>query len=170
MQKLASLGYVGLQKSSAPASAAATGVDPKDEIATSNRVLAALTLLNQGRPEKAAAGLQPVLSAGAKMYLVQFVMGAALARQQQYPQAIEYLRRAIELQPDSTWAHYEMGSSLLNSGDYKTAVVHLEIASSRLPEFAAAHSLLAQAYDHLGRAEDARRERSRSNVAAPAQP
>ncbi len=103
------------------------------------------------------------------MYLAQFVMGAALARQQAYPQAIEYLRRAIELQPDSTWAHYEMGLSLLNSGDYTTAVVHLEIASSRLPEFAAAHPLLAQAYDHLGRAEDARRERSRSSV-APAQP
>jgi arylsulfatase A-like enzyme/Flp pilus assembly protein TadD len=170
MQKLASLGYVGLQKSAAPASVAATGVDPKDAIATANRVLSALTLLNQGRPEKAATSLQPVLAAGSKMYLAQFVMGAALAGQQQYPQAIEYLRRAIELQPDSTWAHYEMGFSLLNSGDYKTAVVHLEIACSRLPEFAAAHSLLAQAYDHLGRAEDARRERSRSSVSAPVQP
>ena len=93
------------------------------------------------------------------MYLAQFVMGASLARQQQYPQAIEYLRRAIELQPDSTWAHFEMGSSLLKTGDYKTAVIHLEIASSRLPEFAEAHSLLAQAYEHLGRAEDAKRER-----------
>lgn len=164
MQKLASLGYVGLQKSSAPASAAATGVDPKDAIATANRVLSALTLLTQGRGEKAAAGLQPVLAAGSNMYLAQFVMGAALAQQQQYPQAIEYLRRAIELQPDSTWAHYEMGFSLLKSGDYKTAVVHLEIASSRLPEFAAAHSLLAQAYDHLGRTEDARREHSRSTA------
>ena len=49
MQKLASLGYVGLQKSSAPASAAATGVDPKDAIATANRVLSALTLLNSGQ-------------------------------------------------------------------------------------------------------------------------
>ena len=98
------------------------------------------------------------------MYLAQFVMGAALARQQQYPQASGYLRRAIELQPDSTWAHYEMGSSLLKTGDYKTAVVHLEIASSRLPDFAGAHALLAQAYEHLGRAEDAKRERSKSTV------
>ncbi len=162
MQKLASLGYVGLQKSAAPASTAATGIDPKDEIATANKILSALALLNQGKPEKAAAILQPALADGAKMYLVQFVMGAALARQQQYPQAIEYLRRAIELQPDSTWAHYEMGSSLLKTDDFKTAVVHLEIVSSRLPEFAEAHSLLAQAYEHLGRTEDAKRERSRS--------
>ena len=165
MQKLASLGYVGLQKSAAPASTAATGIDPKDEIATANKILSALALLNQGKPEKAAAILQPALADGANMYLVQFVMGAALARQQQYPQAIEYLRRAIELQPDSTWAHYEMGSSLLKTDDFKTAVVHLEIVSSRLPEFAEAHSLLAQAYEHLGRTEDAKRERSKS--AAP---
>ncbi len=164
MQKLASLGYVGLQKSAAPVSAA-TGVDPKDGIATANQILSAFALLNEGKPERAATVLQPVLADGAKMYLTQFVMGAALARQQQYPQALGYLRHAIELQPDSTWAHYEMGSSLLNSGDYKTAVIHLEIASSRLPEFAEGHSLLAHAYEHLGRTEDAKRERSKS--AAP---
>jgi len=104
------------------------------------------------------------------MYLAQFVMGAALARQQQYPQAIGYLRRAIELQPDSTWAHYEMGSSLLKTGDYKTAVIHLEIASSRLPDFAEAHSLLGQAYEHLGRAEDARRERSKGTTTEGSKP
>jgi len=47
-------------------------------------------------------------------------------------------------------------------GDYKTAVVHLEIVSSRLPDFADAHSLLAQAYEHLGRTDDARRELARA--------
>jgi choline-sulfatase len=164
MQKLASLGYVGLQKSAAPASAAATGVDPKDGIASGNKVLSALSLLNQGKPERVVAILQPVLAGAEKMYLAQFVMGTALARQQKYPQAIEYLRRAIELQPDSTWAHYEMGSSLFKTGDYKTAVVHLEIVSNRLPEFAEAHSLLAQAYEHLGRLDDAKRERSKATT------
>ena len=166
MQKLASLGYVGLQKSAAP-SAAATGIDPKDEIADANKVLSALALLDEGKPEKAAAMLQPVMASGSKMYLAQFVMGTALARQQQYPRAIEYLRHAIELQPDSTWAHYEMGASLLKSGDYKTAVIHLEIASSRLPGFAEAHDLLAQAYDHLGRAEEAKHERSQAASQKP---
>jgi arylsulfatase A-like enzyme/Tfp pilus assembly protein PilF len=166
MQKLASLGYVGLQKISAPASAAA-GVDPKDGIASANRILSALTVLNEGKPEKAVAMLQPVIATASKMYLAQFVMGAALARQQQYPQAIEYLRRAIELQPDSTWAHYEMGSSLVKTGDYKTAIVHLEIVSSRLPEFTEAHILLAEVYDHLGRTDEARRERSKLTAASP---
>jgi choline-sulfatase len=170
MQKLASLGYVGLQKSNTSVGAAATGTDPKDGIAAANKILSALTLLNEGKPDRAAAMLQPVPADGAKMYLLQFFMGAALARQQKYPQAIEYLRHAIELQPDSTWAHYEMGATLLQTGDYKTAVIHLEIASSRLPDFAEVHSLLAQAYEHLGRAEDAKRERSRSTASEQAKP
>jgi choline-sulfatase len=154
MQKLASLGYVGLQKSASPASAAASGIDPKDGIAAANQVLSAHRLLDAGRPEKAVAALQPVMAGTSKMYLAQYVMGAALARQGKYPQAIERLRSAIELQPDSAWAHYEMGACLLKSGDYKTAVVHLEIASSRLPDFAEARSLLAQAQGHLGKAKD----------------
>ena len=77
-------------------------------------------------------------------------MGTALARQGKYPQAIERLRAAIELQPESAWAHYQMGSCLLKSGDYKTAVIHLEIASNRLPDFAEARSLLAQAQGAFG--------------------
>ncbi len=169
MQKLASLGYVGLQKSTAPVGAAA-GIDPKDEMATANRILSALALRNEGKPEQAVAFLQPVLAVSRKTYLAQFVMGAALAQQQQYPQAVEYLRRAIELQPDSTWAHYEMGSALLKSGDSRTAAVHLEIASSRLTEFAEAHSRLAEAYEHLGRAEEAKRERSRATALEGAKP
>lgn len=162
MQKLASLGYVGLQKSASPASTAPAGVDPKDGIATVNKVLSAQRLLNEGKPEKAVAALQPVMAGASKMYLARYLMGAALARQGRYPPSIEHLRSAIELQPESAWAHYEMGSCLLKSGDSKTAVVHLEIASNRLPAFAEAHSLLAQAYDHLGRSDDAKRERSGS--------
>ena len=143
-------------------STAATGIDPKDGIANANKVLSALALLNEGKPEKAVAALQPVMAVAAKMYLAQYVMAAALARQQQYKEAIERLRAAIELQPDSEWAHYEMGSCLLKSGDYKTAVIHLEIAANRLPDFAGAHLLLAQSYDHLGRTDDAKGERARA--------
>lgn len=162
MRKLASLGYVGLQKSASPAATAAAGIDPKDGIANANKVLSALAFLNAGKPENAVAALQPVMVAAVKMYLAEYVMGAALGLQQQYKQAIERLRAAIELQPDSAWAHYEMGSCLLKSGDYKTAVIHLEIAANRLADFADAHLLLAQSYDHLGRTDDARRERARA--------
>jgi choline-sulfatase len=162
MQKLASLGYVGMQKASG-GRVAASGIDPKFEIATANKVLLARRLLDEGKPDKAVAALQSVMAASSKMYLAQYLMGVSLTRQGQYPQAIERLRAAIELQPDSAWAHYEMGSSLLKTGDHKTAVIHLEIASSRLPEMAEAHARLAEAYEHLGRADDAKRERAKGS-------
>ena len=158
MQKLASLGYVGLQKSAGSASAV-TGTDPKDVIATANKADAAIQLLASGDPAKAASALQPIVGAQPNVYMAQFGLGVALALQQQFAPAIEHLHKAIELQPDSAWAHYYMGQSLLKTGDAKTAAVHLEIATSRLPENSEAHALLAQAYEKIGRPDDAKKEK-----------
>ncbi len=162
MQKLASLGYVGLQKSTAGSRTAASGFDPKDGIDTANRILSAEGALNAGKPDMAIAILQPLLPGSSGSYLAQYVMGAALARKGQYSQAIERLRTAIEIWPDSAWAHYEMGSSLIKTGDYKTAVIHLEIAAGRLPDFSPVHLQLADAYEHLGKPDDAKRERTKA--------
>jgi choline-sulfatase len=168
MQKLASLGYVGLQKS--PGSAAAVaGTDPKDKIATANKVVEAAVALDQSKPSvviantRAITALEPIVSADPNLYLAQYTLGVALARKAQYAEAVKHLHKAIELQPDSAWAHYEIGACLLllKTGDFATAVVHLEIAARRLPAFATAHLALAEAYEHVGRTEDAKRERSK---------
>jgi len=158
MQKLASLGYIGLQKSSGSA-ASVTGTDPKDKIATANKVIEAAAR-DQSKPDRAIATLMPIVSADPSLYLAQYTLGAALARKAQYAEAAKHLHKAVELQPDSAWAHYEMGAILLKTGDFKSAVVHLEIATGRLPTFAPAHLSLAEAYDHTGRTEDAKRERA----------
>ena len=159
MQKLASLGYVGLQKSSGSAEAV-VGTDPKDKIATANRVIETATR-SQSKPEHAIAALEPIVSGDPNLYLAQYTLGVTLARKAQYPEAVKHLRKAIELQPESAWAHYEMGACLLKTGDFKTAIVHLEIATGRLPAFAPAHLSLAEAYEHLGRTEDAKKERGK---------
>ena len=167
MQKLASLGYVGLQKGNAGVNAAAEGVDPKDAIAAANKTLAAMLDVDDGKPEKAIPVLRQVLPTQSKMHLAQYGMGMALVQQQQYAEAVAYLRKAIELQPDSAWAHYAMGVSLMKMGDFKTSAVHLEIASGRLPGFSGLHSVLAEVYEHLGRGADAARERSRATQEQP---
>ncbi|MGH9500910.1 MAG: sulfatase-like hydrolase/transferase [Terriglobales bacterium] len=167
MQKLASLGYVGLQKSGGNVSAAVEGTDPKDVIAIVNQTLAALLDVEDGKPEKAVPIFHHVLGIQPNTYLAQYGMGAALAQQQQYAEAIGYLRKAIALQPDSAWAHYQMGFSLMKTGDFKTAAVHLEIASGRLPACAALHSALADAYAKLGRGDEASRERTRASHLSP---
>jgi len=208
MQKLASLGYVGLQKSSGAASAV-TGTDPKDKIATANKVLEATgqSALAPSKPDHVIAALTPVVAADGNLYLAEYALGVALAQKAetpkaqnsqtqkgqnakaqpvegqkaqnaaaqktQYAEAVKHLHKAIELQPDSGWAHYEIGATLVKSAalkvgdpkaaeDFKTAAVHLEIATARLPAFAPAHAALAQAYDHLGRTDDAKKERSKA--------
>src|SRR5258708_14329224 len=64
MQKLASLGYIGLQKSSG-ATAPVAGTDPKDKIATPNKGLEAASVPNHVKPDpaipRAIPPLQPTL-------------------------------------------------------------------------------------------------------------
>jgi arylsulfatase A-like enzyme len=168
MQKLASLGYVGLQRSSSGISAASSGTDPKDAIATANKLDAAMLALNNGEAKRALPALQALAGSDPNAYLAQYGFGVAQAQLQQYAPAIKSLHQAIQLEPDSPWAHYEMGRSLLKTGDFKTAAVHLEIATTRLPEFGEAHALLAEAYDHLGRKADAQRERAKAPRASHA--
>lgn len=162
LQKLASLGYVGLQKTVSPSDTAVTGTDPKDEIALANKVEMALQLVEEGKPQPASAALQPVLKSHAELFLAQFTAGLAKMQERQYQAAVPFLRKAIELQPQAAWAYYEMGEALARSGDWKGAATHLEIAVARLPEMAAAHSTLAEAYTHMGRAADAKKERERA--------
>ena len=162
MQKLASLGYVGLQASSSAATSVA-GIDPKDKIATANKVIEqAPSIIASSKTERAVPALVAVTASDPHLYLAEYTLGVGLAEKGQYAEAAKHLRNAIALQPDSGWANYETGAVLLKTGDYKTAAVHLEIAVSRLPAFAAAHLALAQAYDHLSRADDAKRERSKA--------
>ena len=162
MQKLASLGYVGMQSSSGAATTV-SGTDPKDKIATANKIVeTAPSLLVPSKADRAVTALTPVTAADGNLYLAEYTLGVALAEKGQYADAAKHLHKAVGLQPDSGWAHYETGATLLKTGDFKTAAVHLEIAASRLPAFAPAHSALAQAYDHLGRSDDAKRERSKA--------
>jgi arylsulfatase A-like enzyme len=161
MQKLASLGYVGIQKSSG-SSTAVSGTDPKDGIAAANKIQGALAQVQSGDASKVVSTLQAQAAAQSGSYLAQYGLGVAYASTRQYPKAVEVLHKAIELQPNSPWAHFYMGTSLLQTGDFKTAAVHLEIASARLPEFREAHTSLAEAYDHLGRTADAKKERARA--------
>ncbi len=161
MQTLASLGYVGLQKS-AGAATTVTGTDPKDKIATANKVEEAAEAASQGKSERAISALTAIVAADPNLYLAQYAIGVALSQKGQYAEAAKHLHKAVELQPNAAWANYAIGTALLKTGDYKTAAVHLEIAASRLPNFAAAHLALADGYDHLGRADDAKKERSKA--------
>jgi choline-sulfatase len=167
MEKLASLGYVGLQKSASAAQTAVSGMDPKDNIVAVNKTLSAMTALQQGQADKAEPALRQVVSNQSSAYLPQYGLGFALLQMRNYKEAIEHFHKAIEVRPDSGRAQYGMGLCLLNAADFKTAAVHLEIAANRLPAFSAAHAALAQAYEQLGRKQEASRERARASQPGP---
>jgi arylsulfatase A-like enzyme/Tfp pilus assembly protein PilF len=162
MEKLASLGYVGLQKPSSAADTSVKGTDPKDVIGIANKTASGMKFLDEGKRERAIALFRDVLTSQPNIYLAQYGLGTALAQQQQYADAIQHLHKAIELHPESAWAQYEMGLCLTKTGDFKASAVHLEIASSRLPSFPALHLLLANVYERLGRKDDAQRERAKA--------
>jgi choline-sulfatase len=162
MQKLASLGYVGLQKPASDVGPAASGSDPKDGIATANQILNEMTRLAAGKADGAVPVLEQAIKAYPNAYLAHYELGIALVQQQRYPEAIEHLHRAIEIQPASVLAHYQMAEALVKTGDFKTAVVHLELVCDRLPKFRQAHLLLAESYDRLGQGKQAQAEREKA--------
>jgi choline-sulfatase len=166
MQKLASLGYVGLQKGPASTNAVG-GTDPKDVIGVANLTLNAMSDLQQGKLDKAIATFQQVVAKQPDTYLGQYGLGRALAQKQRYGDSIEHLHKAVSLQPDSSWANFEIGRALSKAGDFKTAVVHLEIAANRMPDFSDVHALLAEAYEHVGRKTDADHERAKAPARKP---
>ena len=89
IQKLASLGYVGLQKSTSGIATSASGIDPKDEIAAENRILSALAVIDAGQPERALSILRNLGSTASDSYLAQFAMGTALREQRDCAKAIQ---------------------------------------------------------------------------------
>ncbi|HTU23808.1 MAG TPA: tetratricopeptide repeat protein, partial [Pirellulales bacterium] len=55
-------------------------------------------------------------------------LGYALARDEQFPAAIEHYERALAIQPDSYMAHYHLGTALARLGRFDAAAEHLERA------------------------------------------
>jgi tetratricopeptide (TPR) repeat protein len=72
-----------------------------------------------------------------------------------------YLLRAIELNPDFTDAHYELGLLYQDLGENRKAIGQLEIAIKHRPNLVQAHYHLAQLYKKVGRPDLAGQEFSR---------
>jgi predicted Zn-dependent protease len=87
-----------------------------------------------------------------------FFYGDALLQAQQVEQALPYLRAAHARQPDADVVRASLGRALLQSGDAAAALPHLQAAAaaSSPDSDGAVHYQLAQAYQRLGRAAEAR--------------
>jgi tetratricopeptide (TPR) repeat protein len=72
-----------------------------------------------------------------------------------------HLLRAVQLNPDFTEAHYELGVLYQDSQEDTKAIEQLEIAARLRPAFVKAHYHLGQLYKRIGRADLAKKEFSR---------
>jgi arylsulfatase A-like enzyme/Tfp pilus assembly protein PilF len=152
-EKLAALGYV-----SGGSSTSASGVDPKDRIAVANTLHTAILDIENAQYAAAEPLLEKAAATDPQITAAQLQLGIARARLKKPAQAIPPLRKAIELQPDSMVAQYEMGLVLFETGDWKTSAKHFEIVTGKRPRWADARFSYGSVLARIDRVPEAVRE------------
>jgi len=78
------------------------------------------------------------------------------------PDAIEEYEKTLQIDPDNFQANLIYGRLVLLEGHPETALPKLSHAATLEPESEEAHNFLAVAYQRLGQAENAERERAKA--------
>jgi tetratricopeptide (TPR) repeat protein len=85
-------------------------------------------------------------------------LGALLLNQTRSAEAQPLLEKAVELAPQSYWAHEKLGMASVANGNPARAIRELEMAVSLAPKDPKAHFELGRAYRAAGQTEKARAE------------
>jgi arylsulfatase A-like enzyme/uncharacterized protein HemY len=121
-----------------------------------------VALFETGNWKTAAAHFEIVVGRMPKFADARFSLGSVLARINRVPEAEEQLRAALELEPRHYRANLLLGRLDDLQGRPAAALPFLEAAAEAQPESAEAHAFLADALAHLGRSQDAERERAKA--------
>ena len=154
VELLNSLGFAlfqqGKSKEAVVALEKALAVDPKHWKAHNNMALAAIDI---GEFEVAEAHYRESLAIKPQPAIYND-LGFALERQGLTEEATDAYRKAIRLDPKSASAHYNLGASLVRTGEFVEAERHLRIALKKNPN-AQTYTALGIALGQLGRADEA---------------
>ena len=135
MEKLAALGYVGAGAESAPVAPGQPRADPKDVIAVFNRLRRANTAVRDRRFAEALPVVRQVLADDPKNAFARVVMGSAHMGMDEYPEAIHWFRKYLELVPSSAYAHHWLAVCYLKMGDRDNALREAAAALAIDPRF-----------------------------------
>lgn len=91
-----------------------------------------------------------------------YLIGQAYFHKKEYPSAVAYLKKAIELKPDYPFARHWLGKTLLAQGNPQQAIQSLEKAIDQAPQNPAIYFDLGMAYKTAGQQEKARQAFSRA--------
>lgn len=120
-----------------------------------NRVLRATELAEDGRFRESDALLIQAAAEGPKAYLSPYLLGENAMAQRQYREAMDYYRRALELNSLYDLAAMGMGQAALGGGDPAGAVKAFQWALELNPRNYLVKLDLAWAYEKLNRLPDA---------------
>lgn len=166
-QRLAALGYVGTQSSTAARGETARA-DPKDKAPLLRTYRQAVEMLGSGRTREGAALLARILQEDPEMTDVWSQYAGALVRLNRLPDALDAYARVIRLQPDEPGGALGAASVLLSMNRLDEARAHAELAVRTSP--ALAHQALALVAVAAGRDADALREADLAAAADPGLP
>jgi tetratricopeptide (TPR) repeat protein len=110
---------------------------------------------NAGEYAAAAKLLEPLLPYAEKSFEVHELIGLVYASMSEDAKAIDHLKLAVQLQPDSTAARINLGTSLLHSGRAALAVEQFRKALQMDPQSFDANHNLGEVYIQSGRVADA---------------
>jgi tetratricopeptide (TPR) repeat protein len=136
--------------------------DPKNIKAEDNLGLAYQAL---GRMNEAVAAYRDAIawqSQTLEKYPGPFLdLGILLLEQNQVQEAISYLRKAVEISPQDSRAHEQLGKAYSRLNELEEAQLEFEKAVALAPDNASVHFMLGQVYRKRGLTEKARLELER---------
>jgi tetratricopeptide (TPR) repeat protein len=111
-----------------------------------------------GNTEAASAAFDRELTINPTDYDSNLYKAVIIRKDQKLDEALQHLRRALQIRPGALDARYQIGSLLLSKGELPEAQQLLEQLVRDAPSFTEAHVSLATLYYRLNRRDDGERE------------
>jgi tetratricopeptide (TPR) repeat protein len=121
--------------------------------------LQGMILEQTGDYDAAEAALQKALAANAKDFDAHLYLGGILYFKRDMQNAKFHLTRALELQPSSAQAQYELALVARADGQFDVAMKYLQTLVRQSPDWLQPHVELAALYYRLHRPDEGARER-----------
>jgi len=156
-ESLRALGYIA--SASAPVSDAnESGPDPKQRIATANRLYDAMAYVEREEFDQAVPILEDVLKQEPHALSAYLLLGRSYVSLREYQSAIAPLQHVVDATPDNSLARYELGCALVKTGKWNEAVTQFEAAVSQMDSSSMMHFYLALVYQRTSRSEEAEKQ------------
>jgi tetratricopeptide (TPR) repeat protein len=113
------------------------------------RSLYGRALLNTGDPDGAMQAFRGELTGNGDDYAANLGMGQILAERKQSKEAIEHLRLALQVRPESAEVKLSLAACLRDSGQFNEALPYAQAAVAAMPGSVDAHRTLAAIAEKL---------------------